>query len=458
MPCCMKRVRRLTPTVSRAAKNCPISIPGSRTAVSLGRRLQDPMRELVKIDPSQYGLGTAHHEIAGRVLKDRLLDSVASAVNEVGVDLNECHPWLLQFVSGMNLVRARLVCDYRANNGSFKNREQLKQIDGIAEDTFNQAAGFVFVRGGDEPLDETRIHPESYPLARRSWRRSGADAAGIRSRETWGSVAQKLDALNAEMLAKELESDVPTVWDTLEYLARPFADPRYEHPPIVLKQGLKQFEDLKEGDELSGPILNIVDFGVFVDIGLKDCGLVHLSQMANRFVRSPHDVATVGDVVRVWVISIDQERKRVSLTMLPPGARQRGGDRRPRAAAAAATSKADRPGRSQAAAAIRGRRRPGAIPTARRTASAGSATNRSAERRSSRRRRSAAGRPSWRAGRRRTFARIQRARQTEAHAGALTGSARRPWRSLRVRRAESVLRSQEADAANRRNVRNRRRG
>jgi uncharacterized protein len=312
-----------------AREELPDLDPGLRTAVSLGRRLQDPMRELVKIEPSQFGLGTAHHEIAGRLLKDRLLDSVASAVNEVGVDLNECHPWQLQFVSGMNLIRARLICDYRANNGAFKSREQLKQIEGIAEDTFNQAAGFVFVRGGDEPLDETRIHPESYDLARKILAKVGADAAGIRNRETWGAVAQKLDSLNAESLARELSSDVPTVWDTLEYLARPFADPRHEHPPIVLKHGLKQFEDLKEGDELAGPILNIVDFGVFVDIGLKDCGLVHLSQMANRFVRSPHDVATVGDVVHVWVISIDQERKRVSLTMLPPHARQRGGERRP---------------------------------------------------------------------------------------------------------------------------------
>jgi protein Tex len=303
--------------------------PGLRTAVSLGRRLQDPLRELAKIDPQQFGLGTAHHEIGGRVLKDRLLDSVASVVNEIGVDVNECHPWLLQFVSGMNLVRARLVCDHRANNGSFKTREQLKQVEGMGEDTFNQAAGFVYVRGGDEPLDETRIHPESYPLARKILEKVGAEPAGLRNRDAWGAVAEKLDQLNAEALAKEFESDVPTVWDTLEYLARPFVDPRWEHPPIVLKHGLKQFEELKEGDELAGPILNIVEFGVFVDIGLKDCGLVHLSQMANRFVRTPHDVATVGDVVRVWVIGIDQERKRVSLTMLPPGARQRGGDRRP---------------------------------------------------------------------------------------------------------------------------------
>jgi uncharacterized protein len=303
--------------------------PGLRTAVSLGRRLQDPLKELVKVDPQQFGLGTAHHEIAGRVLRDRLLDSTASVVNAIGVDLNDCHPWLLQFISGMNLVRARLVCDYRANNGAFRTREQLKQIDGITEEIFNQASGFVFVRGGDEPLDETRIHPESSPLARRILEKVGADPAGLRNRETWGAIAQKLDSLDAEAIAKELESDVPTVWDVMEYLARPFTDPRAEHPPILLKSGLRQFEDLKVGDELAGPILNIVDFGVFVDIGLKDCGLVHLSQMANRFIRSPHDVATVGDVVRVWVLSIDQERKRVSLTMIPPGARQRG-ERPPR--------------------------------------------------------------------------------------------------------------------------------
>jgi uncharacterized protein len=304
--------------------------PGLRTAVSLGRRLQDPLKELVKVDPHQFGLGTAHHEIAGRVLRDRLVDAVGSVVNEVGVDLNDCHPWLLQFVSGMNIVRARLICDYRANHGPFRSREQLKQIDGITEEIFNQAAGFVYVRGGEEPLDETRIHPESYALARRILEKVGADPAGLRNRDAWGAVAQKLDALDAEALAKELDADVPTVWDALEYLARPHADPRSEHPPMVLKSGLRQFEELKVGDELAGPILNIVDFGVFVDIGLKDCGLVHLSQMANRFIRSPHDVATVGDVVRVWILNVDQERKRVSLSMIPPGARQRGGEGRPR--------------------------------------------------------------------------------------------------------------------------------
>jgi uncharacterized protein len=306
-----------------AREELPELDAGIRCAVSLGRRLQDPLRELVKVDPQNLGLGTAHHDIGGKRLRDRLLEAVESCVNEVGVDLNAAHPWLLQHVSGLNATRARLICEYRAEHGPFKNRAQLTSLEYIGEDVFNQCAGFLRVMGGDEPLDETFIHPESYDLARRLLARFQATTDQLRDASAWPSVAAKLDAADAEALAKELEADVPTVWDLLEYLARPHRDPRDGSPAPVLKKGLRKLEDLKEGQEIVGPVVNVVDFGAFVDIGLKESGLVHLSQLATRFVRSPHDVVSVGDVVTVWVIGVDHERKRVSLTMLPPQARQR---------------------------------------------------------------------------------------------------------------------------------------
>jgi protein Tex len=293
-----------------------------RGAISIGRRMQDPLSELVKIDPANIGVGLYQHDVKAKHLRTSLDAVVESCVNYVGVDLNTASPALLRYVSGLNQLTARRVYDHRTANGPFKCREQLKEISGFGDATFVQAAGFLKISGGDNPLDGTWIHPESYEVARRVLDKLGCSPAELSTKESMADLAQKASALNLDELASELGVGPLLLKDIVAQLTRPGRDPREDLPAPIFKRGILKLEDLAPGMELYGAVLNVVDFGAFVDIGLHDSGLVHVSQIANHFVRDPHEVVAVGDIVKVWVLEIDKSRRRVSLTMIAPGTRR----------------------------------------------------------------------------------------------------------------------------------------
>jgi uncharacterized protein len=299
-----------------------------RGTISIGRRLQDPLSELVKIDPQHVGVGLYQHDVNPRHLRESLDAVIESCVNTVGVDLNTASVPLLRYVSGLNALVAQRIVEFRKQNGPFRRRDQLLQIQGIGERTYEQAAGFLKILGGDEPLDSTWIHPESYPVARQLLAELNTEPGALVNREQTVALQDQLQALTPAEVAARLQVGVPTLGDILESLARPGRDPREDLPPPVFKKGILKLEDLQPSMELKGTVLNVVDFGAFIDIGLKDSGLVHISQMANRYVKSPYDVVSVGDVVQVWVLSVDNQRHRVSLTMIAPGTERRAPERR----------------------------------------------------------------------------------------------------------------------------------
>ena len=290
-----------------------------RGTISIGRRLQDPLSELVKIEPQSIGVGLYQHDVNPKQLKESLESVISSCVNFVGVDLNTASVPLLRHVSGLNQLTARRVVEYRTEKGPFTSREQLQQVDGVGPVSFTQAAGFLKLRSGENPLDRTWIHPESYGVATKLLETLGFATDVVKDRTKLEELHAKLTEADVPALAKELEVGELTLRDIFEALARPDRDPREDLPKPIFKKGVLKLEDLAAGMELKGTVLNVVDFGAFVDIGLKDSGLVHISQLANRYIKSPHDVVSVGDVVSVWVMGVDQERKRVSLTMVKPG-------------------------------------------------------------------------------------------------------------------------------------------
>jgi len=297
-----------------------------RSAISIGRRLQDPLSELVKIEPQNIGVGLYQHDVSPKQLKESLDAVIASCVNFVGVDLNTASVPLLRHVSGLNQLTARRIADRRKEKGGFFTREDLMEVDGIGPATFTQAAGFLKIADGPHPLDRTWVHPESYPAALKLLEKFEYGPEVVRDKEKLPELRAKLAEADVPALATELEIGEPTLKDIIEALGRPERDPRDDLPKPIFKKGILKLEDLAAGMELKGTVLNVVDFGAFVDIGLKDSGLVHISQLANRYVKSPHDVVSVGDVVTVWVMAVDQDRKRVSLTMVKPGTeRHRGG-------------------------------------------------------------------------------------------------------------------------------------
>jgi uncharacterized protein len=300
-----------------------------RGTISIGRRLQDPLSELVKIDPQHVGVGLYQHDVSPRQLRESLDAVVESCVNAVGVDLNTASVPLLRHVSGLNQMVARDLVEHRKSNGPFHSREQLKQVNGIGEARFVQAAGFLKIPDGAEPLDCAWIHPESYGIARQILAEFGFSPEDLRNRPRLEELREKLKGASVEEIASRLQAGPPTVHDILEALARPGRDPREDLPPPIFKKGVLNLEDLQPGMELKGTVLNVVDFGAFIDIGLKDSGLVHISQMANRYVKSPYDVTAVGEVVRVWVLSVDKDRRRVSLTMIQPGTERKPPERKP---------------------------------------------------------------------------------------------------------------------------------
>jgi len=300
-----------------------------RGTISIGRRLQDPLSELVKIDPQNIGVGLYQHDVNPRELKESLEAVIESSVNHVGVDLNTASVPLLRYVAGLNQLVARDVVDYRKQHGPFRSREQLLDVPNIGPARYVQAAGFLKIASGDNPLDQTWIHPESYPVARRLLAELGYEPDALRDRHRAEELRARLKALASEEVSARLEVGVPTLRDILEALARPGRDPREDLPPPIFKKGILKLEDLQPGMELKGTVLNVVDFGAFVDVGLKDSGLVHISQMANRYIKNPYDVVAVGDVVTVWVLTVDQERRRVSLTMIKPGTQRKPAERKP---------------------------------------------------------------------------------------------------------------------------------
>jgi uncharacterized protein len=292
-----------------------------RGTISIGRRLQDPLSEQVKIDPQHLGVGLYQHDVDPKRLKESLDRVVESCVNYVGVDLNTASASLLRHVSGFTQRVAKHVVEWRNQHGRFTNRRQLLDVPGLGAATFQQAAGFLKISGGDNLLDSTPIHPESYPAANRILNRlTGRPRDGDVGALDLAALKPKLTELipNPEQLADELQIGAPTCRDILEALARPGRDPRTSATGPVFKQGVLNLDDLNIGMELTGTVLNVVDFGAFIDVGLKESGLVHISKMADRFVSSPHEVVAIGDVIAVWVLSIDRERRRVSLTMLKP--------------------------------------------------------------------------------------------------------------------------------------------
>ncbi len=290
-----------------------------RGTVSIGRRLQDPLSELVKIEPQSIGVGLYQHDVNAKQLRESLDAVIASCVNFVGVDLNSASVPLLRYVSGLNQLTAKRVADYRKEHGPFTERSQITLVEGVGPATFTQSAGFLKIGEGPNPLDRTWVHPESYEAATKLLEKLEFGTDIIVARDRRDELHQKLSEADIPALAQELAIGEPTLRDIFDALARPERDPRDDLPKPIFKKGVLKLEDLSAGMELKGTVLNVVDFGAFVDIGLKDSGLVHISQLANRYIKSPHDVVSVGDVVSAWVMGVDQERKRVSLTMVKPG-------------------------------------------------------------------------------------------------------------------------------------------
>ncbi len=288
----------------------------TRGTISIGRRLQDPLSELVKIEPQHIGVGMYQHDVSGKSLKESLDQVIESCVNYVGVDLNTSGTALLSHVSGLNRRTAANIVARRKEQGPFRTRSQLLEVSGLGRTTYTQAAGFLKITDGEEPLDATWIHPESYDTTRRLLERFEVTSeAATHDEAVRETLRTRFSELNRSELAEEFQIGQPTLTDILDALVRPGRDPRSDLPPPVFKSNVLQLEDLAEGMTLQGTVLNVVDFGAFVDIGLKDSGLVHVSKLADRFVKNPHDVVAVGDIVTVRVVGIDMQRRRVSLTM-----------------------------------------------------------------------------------------------------------------------------------------------
>jgi protein Tex len=285
-----------------------------RSAVSIARRLQDPLAELVKIDPKSVGVGQYQHDVSQKKLSESLTFVVETAVNQVGVNVNTASSSLLQHVSGLSKTVANNIVKKREEEGKFTSRTQLKKIPRLGAKTYEQAIGFLRVIDGKEPLDRTGIHPESYGEVKQL-----LDSLGFKTKDL-GTPALKdaLANINIDQTADELGIGKLTLKDIIDALVRPERDPRDELPAPLLKKDVLKLEDLKTGMELQGTVRNVVDFGAFVDIGVKQDGLVHISKLSNRFVKHPLDIVSVGDVVTVWVDSVDQKKGRVALTMLKP--------------------------------------------------------------------------------------------------------------------------------------------
>jgi uncharacterized protein len=283
-----------------------------RSAVSIARRLQDPLAELVKIDPKSVGVGQYQHDVNQKKLSESLTQVVESSVNYVGVDVNTASPSLLQYISGVSKTVAKNIVAEREKIGKYTNRKQLKKVPKLGAKTFEQCIGFLRIREGDNPLDKTPIHPESYQIATQLLEKLDISAYDLGLEE----AKEKLKKVDIVKVAAELNSGVPTLRDIIDSLLRPGRDPRESLPSPILRSDVLKSDDLETGMHLKGTIRNVVAFGAFVDIGLKNDALVHISKLSRQYVRNPMDVVTVGDIVDVWVLSVDKDRDRVSLSMV----------------------------------------------------------------------------------------------------------------------------------------------
>lgn len=288
-----------------------------RSAISIARRLLDPLSELIKIDPQSIGVGQYQHDLPQKQLKERLDFVVDKSVNLVGVNVNTASPTLLKHISGLNATTAQNIVDYRQENGDITSRSQIKKVKKLGPKAFEQCAGFLRVENGKEPLDRTGIHPESYGIAKAILAHLDIQSSDLGSQ----NVQAKVKQVDAQKLAKELGSDAYTVADILTAFAQPLRDYRDQKEGPLLRKDVLEMEDLHIGQELEGTVRNVVDFGAFVDIGLHEDGLVHISKMADHRIKHPSEIVAVGDIVKVWVYKIDQEKQKVQLSLVPMNGR-----------------------------------------------------------------------------------------------------------------------------------------
>ncbi len=300
-----------------AAEEFPQFDVSLRSAVSIARRLQDPLAELVKIDPKSIGVGQYQHDMPQNELGSALDGVVEDCVNNVGVDLNTASPSLLSRVSGINSSVAKNIVIYREENGAFSGRNELKKVPKLGAKAFEQSAGFLRVAESKNVLDNTGVHPESYKAAESLLKTCSYTLDDVKN----GNIAElsaRVNELGEEKVAEHLGIGVPTLTDIIKELSRPGRDPRDELPPPLLRTDVMEMKDLKTGMQLKGTVRNVIDFGAFIDIGVHQDGLVHISQITNRFIKHPSEVLKVGDIVTVWVIGVDEAKKRISLTMKEP--------------------------------------------------------------------------------------------------------------------------------------------
>jgi len=290
-----------------------------RGAISIARRLQDPLAELVKIDPKAIGVGQYQHDVNQKKLGESLTGVVEDAVNSVGVDVNTATPSLLSYVAGVSQTVAKNIVKYREENGKFKERKELLKVPKIGKASYEQCAGFIRIPDGKNPLEITGVHPESYKIAENMLDKLGFKVKDLADKDKFKQIKEKLSTINNDKeiknMAKELEVGEPTLKDIIIELMKPGRDPREEMPKPVLRSDVLKFEDLSIGMVLTGTIRNVTDFGAFVDIGVKHDGLVHISEMSEKFVKNPSEIVSVGDVVKAKVIDIDKERQKVKLSM-----------------------------------------------------------------------------------------------------------------------------------------------
>ena len=286
-----------------------------RGAISIARRLQDPLAEFVKIDPKSIGVGQYQHDVNQKKLEESLAGVVEDSVNKVGVDVNTATPSLLSYVSGINKTIAKNIVKYRDENGKLKERKELLKVPKLGKVAFEQCAGFIRIPDGKNPLENTAVHPESYGIAEELLKSLGYGTEDLKDKEKLVEIRKKLLDVKLEETAKKLDVGEMTLKDIIDELSKPGRDPREDMPKPILRQDVLKFEDLKEGMILTGTVRNVIDFGAFVDIGVKHDGLVHISEMSEKFVKNPSDIVSVGDIVKVKVIGIDNERQKVKLSM-----------------------------------------------------------------------------------------------------------------------------------------------
>ena len=286
-----------------------------RGAISIARRVQDPLAELVKIDPKSIGVGQYQHDVNQKELSATLDTVIESAVNHVGVELNTASSELLRHVAGVNATVAKNIISFRDENGTFKNRKQLLKVPRLGQAAFTQCAGFLRLAQSDYPLDNTPVHPESYPLTEQILSKFGFDIKDLKTKEKLAALKEVIQTANIEALAEELTAGIPTIRDILEALTKPGRDPREDLPAPLTRKNIVKLSDIVVGTVLKGTVHNVTDFGVFVDIGIKTNGLIHRSELSHKYFKHPLDIVSVGDVIDVMIINVEPERNRIGLSL-----------------------------------------------------------------------------------------------------------------------------------------------